>query len=399
MITFLKNLILPISFLVSNIIGAGMFALPFVFQQSGLVVGIFYLVFFGVLAAIIHLLYADIVLRTNETRLQFPGYIKKYLGKNAGFFSSILVCITLLFTLTAYLVLSSSFLHIIIPALSPLVAMFLFWALATITIFISIKHTAIFDTITAAITIIAIGTIFAYWGIAFPFEASLFPIVNFEHAFLPFGPVLFSLIGFSAIPALVAYTRKESVSFVHMKRAIIWGSLLPAFFYFLYTVSIWGLSSSVSPDSLSGLVDTVPFSILITLSILGFVSLWDSYSAVGRDINKLLEYEWLVTPANALVIVASTPLILYFLGFQNFITLVSAIGGILFSIWGILIILAWKKAIRVHLPSVKFSTFYVSGHTYSIVAAIPSFIINLLLVVFAGGIIYEAIQLIGLLIY
>ena len=393
MIHFVKNSVLPAGFLIANIIGAGMFALPFVFQQSGLMPGVLYLGFFGILAALIHLIYADIILRTRETRQQFPGYIRQYLGKNAGMFAGLLVFTTLLFTLTAYLVLSASFLHILIPTLSPIIAMLFFWVLATVTIFITIKRTAVFDTVTAGITLAVIGVLFIYWGLVFPFDSDAFPVLTAKNVLVPFGPVLFSFIGFSAIPALVAYVRKESVPFSNMKKAIVVGSLTPALFYFLYVVAVWGMSPTVSPDSVSGLIGNAPFFILLALSILGFISLWDSYSGVGRDINKLLEYEWHITPPIALAITAGAPPALYMFGFQDFIALISAVGGILFSIWGILIIFAWKKAIKVSIPSVKFSEIYIPDRVYSIINDIPTFVIDLLVLVFVGGIIYELASL------
>lgn len=391
---FFKYSILPASFMIASIIGAGMFALPFVFQKSGLVPAILYLGFFGIIAALIHLIYADIVLRTRETRHQFPGYIRQYLGGTVGVFSGALAFVTLLFTLTAYLVLSVSFLQIIAPSLSPLIALFLFWLLSTLVIFVNVKNTALFDTVTTTITLAAIGIIFYYWGTTVPFDATTFPLFNAQHALLPFGPVLFSFLGFSAIPPLVAYVRKESVPFTTMKKAIVVGSVIPALFYFLFVVSVWGMSVAVSPDSVSGLAALAPFSLLLVLSILGFVSLWDSYSAIGRDMNKLLEYEWHLSPGTSLTIVAGAPLILYAIGFRNFIDIISAVGGILFGIWGILIILAWKKAIKVSIPSVKFSEIYVPDRVYSVINDIPAFVIDILLVVFVGGIVYESVHLI-----
>ncbi len=383
--------------MIASIIGAGMFALPFVFQQSGLIPTILYLGFFGIIAALIHLIYADIVLRTRETRHQFPGYIRQYLGTTAGTFSGILVFVTLLFTLTAYLALSESFLHIIAPSITPFIGLFMFWMLSTLVIFINVKNTALFDTVTTAITLAAIGVIFYYWGTTVPFDASVFPVFTAKNVLLPFGPVLFSLLGFSAIPPLVAYVRKEAVPFADMKKAIVVGSVIPSFFYFLFVVSVWGMSATVSPDSVSGLLALAPFSLLLVLSVLGFVSLWDSYSAIGRDLNKLLEYEWNLSPTASLVVVAGAPLLLYAIGLRSFIEIISAIGGILLGAWGILIILAWKKAIKVSIPSVKFSEIYIPDRIYSVINDIPAFIIDILLIVFAGGAVYEFIHLITVL--
>ena len=67
-----KNFILPAGLLAETIIGAGMFALPYVFQKSGIGLGLFYLFFFGLVSILIHLMYADIILRTSENH-RFAG--------------------------------------------------------------------------------------------------------------------------------------------------------------------------------------------------------------------------------------------------------------------------------------------------------------------------------------
>jgi hypothetical protein len=168
--------------------------------------------------------------------------------------------------------------------------------------------------------------------------------------------------------------------------------LVPAFFYFLFVIAIWGLSPFVSTDSVSGLIVNIPAAIMITFGILGFVSLWDSYAAVGRDIGKLLHGEFNFSTGIAFIVVAFTPLALFFLGFQNFIAIIDIIGGTLFSIWGILIILAWKKAVAVRIPSVKFSAIEIPDHPETITDTIPSYIPNILLAIFTGGILYELVS-------
>lgn len=394
MLRFFKNSIFPASILIATIIGAGMFSLPFVFHTSGLVITLLYLIFFGILAAYIHLIYADVVIRANAKHQHFPGYIKQYLGNRTGMFASVVVLITLLFTLTAFLILSTSFLHIIIPSLPPLTLLFIFWALGTIFSFITIKGLAIFDTITTTITLVAIASVFIYWGSSIPFNSSLFPMLNSSELLVPFGPVLFSFLGFSAIPALVAYTRKEVLPFQNIRKTIILGSLIPAFFYFLFVIAIWGLSPFVSTDSVSGLIVNIPASIMLTIGILGFVSLWDSYSSAGRDISKLLQAEFDFSFLISFIVVAIAPLALFFFGFNNFIAVIDIVGGILLSTWGILIILAWKKAIAVRIPSIKFSAFEIPDHSEVPLSTIPSFVPNTLLVIFFGGIAYECITLI-----
>lgn len=394
MINFLKNSLLPSSILIASVMGAGMFSLPFVFHTVGLLATIIYLILFGMLAVAIHLIYADVVMRAHEKHLHFPGYIKLYLGDRIGMFATFVVLITLLFTLTAFLILSTSFLHILIPTLQPLSLLFLFWALGTLFAFITIEGTGLFDAVTTTLTLAAIAAIFIYWGTSIAFDRSLLPTFNASQSLLPFGPALFSFLGFSAIPALIAYARKQSIPMHNTQKAIILGSLIPAFFYLLFVVAIWGLSPFVSIDSVSGLIANIPASIMIIFGILGFVSLWDSYASVGRDASKLIHSELNLPTVITFFVVALAPLALFFLGFQNFITIIDVIGGILFSIWGILIILAWKKAVAVRIPSVKFSAIEIPDHPETITDTIPPFVPNILLVIFFGGIVYEVVSLV-----
>ena len=386
---FFRQSILPTWFLIATIIGAGMFALPFVFSQSGLLLGVVYLLFFSGIAALVHLLYADIIVRTKETHRQFPGYIRTYLGAHAGRFADITTFAALVLTLTAYIVLAASFVRILVPALAPLPASILFWTLASITIFISVRRTAFFNATTGGITLLAIGALFIYWNATLPLYPIHLPIFLGDQPLVPFGPVLFSFIGFSAIPALVAYSRTERVPLSRLRHAIIAGSTVPAFFYFLFAITVLALSPTVSPDAVSGLIATLPRAILLILGMLGFVSLWDSYSAIGRDLNKLLEYEWHISPALADIITISIPFLLYMFGLRDFIALIGAIGGILFGAWGILIVLAWRKAIRVHMPSVKFTRIPLPRHASSLIYHLPFPITVLLILLFAGGILYE----------
>lgn len=383
--------IIPANILIASIIGAGMFSLPSVFHAVGLLATIVYLVVFAFLASYIHLIYADVIHRAHAKHHHFPSYIKLYLGKRAGIFATWVMLVTLLLTLTAFLILSTSFFHILIPTLPPLSLLLLFWAIGTAFAFITIKGTALFDTITATVTLAAIAGIFFYWGHSTSIAPSLFPSLDASSLLAPFGPILFSFLGFSAVPAVMSYTRAETISRADARKAIIIGSFVPAFFYFLFVIAIWGLSPFVSIDSISGLSKNVPSGVILMIGLLGFVSLWDSYASVSRDISKVIQSEFSLSQATAFLIVAATPLALFFLGFQNFITVIGIVGGVLFGIWGILIVLAWLKAVATHTSSVKFSTIHIPTHTTAIPSAVP----YILLAVFGGGILYELIHFVN----
>src|SRR3989344_3479182 len=92
------------------IIGAGMFAIPFVFSQAGFWLGIFELVLLGVVVIVIHLSYAEVVLATGETH-RLPGYVGIYLGRWGKMISFASIALSALGTLLVYLLLGSTFLE------------------------------------------------------------------------------------------------------------------------------------------------------------------------------------------------------------------------------------------------------------------------------------------------
>ena len=70
-----RRFLLPTGLLAGAIIGAGVFALPYLFLQSGFAVGGAALVFGTSAAVLIHLLYADLMIRTSGEH-RFVGYAR-----------------------------------------------------------------------------------------------------------------------------------------------------------------------------------------------------------------------------------------------------------------------------------------------------------------------------------
>ena len=66
--------------LTGTIIGAGILGLPYVFSQSGILVGIFWLIVLGIIMTFVNLCLGEVCLRTKEKH-QLIGYSKKYLSK------------------------------------------------------------------------------------------------------------------------------------------------------------------------------------------------------------------------------------------------------------------------------------------------------------------------------
>lgn len=372
-----RNLILPASLLSGTIVGAGMFSLPFVFSKAGLGLGFFYLIFFGIVSMLIHLMYADIILRTQENH-RFAGYAKIYFGK-FGFWSGFLMTVVgAIFSLLIYLVLSVSFINLIAPIFPDNYEVLIFWLLGSMAFFLNINKITYFEFLTDIGIWLIILAIIIYGLFDFKLSGPL--LIDANYFFFPYGAILFSLAGRVAIPAVLGYFRNNNKSPALSKRPIILGSLTPIIVYAVFVLGVLGLSTGRGPseDSISGLAGKLPSEILYALIILGAISLWSTYIVIGRDVKKSLEHDLNFGSLFSALTVSIIPLLLYFAGFDNFIKLISFVGGIFIGLEAIFIVLMWQRASKIAANEMIFKK-------------INPLIIYSLIFVFIGGIIYALI--------
>ena len=359
-----KNLILPAGLLAGTIIGAGVFALPFVFERAGVLAGLLYLVVFGTLLVFVNLMYAGVIIKTEESH-RFVGYVKAHLGKFAGKISIMTSIAGLLLSMVVYLVLAISFINLFAPSLPDAQKVLVFWLIAALTVFLKIGKMALLEFwVTAAIIFIILALFFLGAG-GFAEKIDYLSLFNPAFVFLPYGAVLFSLSGRVAIPSIVNYFRERKENMDKLKPAIALGIFIPVVVYALFVVGVIGLSGRVSEDSVSGLIGNLPKGMLWALGVLGFLSLWSTYIMLSQEVEKSLESDLKFPKWLSVVAVLFAPILFYFSGFNNFLAIIEVAGGAFIGLEGILIVLMWLKVFKK-----------------------KSFLARLLLLIFAIGIVY-----------
>ncbi|MEK7634498.1 MAG: aromatic amino acid transport family protein [Patescibacteria group bacterium] len=373
-----SQFIFPTSLLAGTIIGAGMFALPYLFEKSGIILGLLYLIFFSLVFALMHLMYADIIIRTPENH-RFPGYAGVYLGK-FGFWSSIFMAVIgAIFVLTVYLILSASFINLIFPNLiiDNIYKILFFWLISSAALFFNVNKLTFLEFLVFGGMVVIIFIIFIS-GILTIDKIKSYSLIDLKYAFLPYGAILFSMYGRSAIPTVLGYFRNNNQSPLLSKWPIILGSIIPSLIYIIFIFGIFGLSNKISEDAVSGLVGHLPFFVLIFLGVLGIISLWSTYIMIGRDIKKTLEHDFKLSQILSGLIVVFIPIILYLLGFKNFLKLIEISGGIIIGLEGLFLILMWLKASKINAENKMINNLH-------------PLIIYPLLIVFIGGIVYKLV--------
>ena len=308
-------------------------------------------------------MYADIILETKGNH-RFPGYVKKYLGPWAFWIAIFTAIIQSLVVLTIYLTLARSFLDVLFSSNAELIKVLFFWIISSLGIFLSLSNLA---SIELWITFGIMAIIFFIFGLGFTELKTLnlnYFLPNWSLVFMPLGPILFALSGRVAIPALVDYFRDLKLSTLSdLKRAIEWGTILPAIIYAGFVFGIASLSPAITVDAISGLAGSVPYLALALVAVLGLLSLFSSYIVIGLDVVKTLSYDLKIPPAalkNSIVI--GVPILIYLAGFKNFIQLISFAGGIFLSLESIFVIAMWlclrhpKRLFLALLPILLFGT-------------------------------------------
>lgn len=343
-----KNYLTASSVLAGTILGVGIFSLPYVFSQTGFLTSLFFMFFCGSLILLNHLIYGEIILRTpGEHRL--AGLAKIYLGKCWFLVAAASVVVSALGVLLAYLILGGQFIQnfsqFIGYPLSTGGALLVFWILGAIGITFGIGFISISE-ILGVVLIVAfiigffiLGAPHLHWG--------LLTYLNFKHLLLPYGILLFALSDSSSIPEIVTYFLKKNVAKekINLKKPIILGTIIPPFLYLLFVLGAFGIFQGKinTVDLVPGLIQYSPIVGILT-NILGLVLIITSYFIIGLSLRNTLKMDLKINKWLAWLIAAVIPLILYFLGFQNFIAIISFIGAVLLGTIIVLTIMIHRKS-------------------------------------------------------
>jgi tyrosine-specific transport protein len=318
----LKGKFWPAAFTLSGtIIGAGILGLPYVFSKAGFFTGLFWLVFLGIIVLISFLSLGEVALRTKGIH-QLPGLAEKYLGKKGFHLMSLAMLFGIYSALIAYLIgegesLSQLFFN---SGEYSLVMSLLFWFTVTFLLGTGINSLKKLETI----GVFGIILLIIFMGAFYFNDISLSNIGNYNlsYFFLPFGVVLFALIGYTAIPVL---KRELQTKKNYLKNAIIMGALIPVFIYIIFSF----ISIGVFGENLSQ-VATLSFGPLVIL--LGIFTMWTSYVVLSFAMQESYQYDWKLSKKKIMILANFLPLIFFlvikYFNILNFVE-VLGIGGVL----------------------------------------------------------------------
>lgn len=359
--------------------GAGIFGLPYVISKSGIIPGIFYFVVLGGVVLLLHLMFGEIALRTKEKH-RLIGYASLYLGKWAKKLVTVSTIVGMVGALLAYIIIAGDFLEIIFSSFLPFssfVYSLLFWAFFSLFILRGIQTIAKMEFLLSLALFLVIFGVFLF---AIPkVHLENFVLFDAAHIFLPYGVVLFAFAGWAAIPEVAELfkNRKEKGNLDNL----IWWAFVPCgALYALFTFFVIGVSGpQTSQDALSGLTPFLGNHVVILGALFGMIALATSFLVLGNYLKNSLRYDHKVSDAVAAGIALGTPLLLFLVGFREFIAVMGVVGAFIGVFEGVVIVLIYQKARQKSMREPEYRV------------QVPRFLILLLVIMLILGAILEIV--------
>jgi len=348
LLTKIKNQFSASMILAGTILGAAVFSLPYVFVQSGLPVFVFYLIFITIISTCTHLVYGESLLRTKGEH-RFVGLAEIYLGPWAKKLVTVTTFISIGGSLLAYLILGGQFIQnfsqIINYPIDLTKAVLIFWFLGSLGVLLGIKLIGLGESI-ALILIMILVVFFFVLGIPNINFANL-NYVNYSQIFLPYGILLFALSGGSAVPEIYNYFSRKKLTpqEINFKKPLVWGSIIPAIIYLMFVLGVVGILglNNISFDIVPQLIEK-NYILGIATNLLGIFLIITSYFILALSFKNTLKFDLHFKNGLAWFFPLFLPISFYFLGVNNFITIIGFLGAAILGIESLLNFLIHKKA-------------------------------------------------------
>lgn len=376
---FMKKIPLfqAIATLFGTIIGAGILGIPYVFQKAGFLTATIMLAVVAFAMVAISLMFGEIILRTHD-RHQISGYVEKYLGKFWKKFVSVFLIIGITGSLLAYFIGLGDVLSAVFGGL-PIIWAIIFYFIGAIFLYFGIRLIKNLEFIlTLGIVVVVFIILLMTAG-----KLNFTGIFNFNlvKIFLPYGVILFACSDLVAIPeAREILIGKERL----FKKAIFWGSFLPALIYLIFawlTVSVTG--SATTPIATVGLGQMMGNSIVMVINLFAFFTIFTSLLTLGLALKEMYDYDFKLKHHFAWFLTVAAPLFFYFLGLRDFIEILSLVGALGFGLNGLVYVFAYWQARKIGERQPE----------YALSKPLAIFSSVFLPLIFLGGLIYTLLDI------
>ncbi len=339
----MKPFFLSTATIIGATIGAGIFALPYVFARLGFGVSSLILVISVFILIIIYQLYGQVILTTKEKH-RLVGYTRLYLGRGWEWIILTETILGYYATALVYLILGGKFLtNIFDNKITTWVV--IFWGIGSFLLFLGIRMIAWTEIIFSGLMIVLVGILF-YLGnqeIHWLNLTWLGSGINLSLIILSVGVVLSSLLSSASIPEAIQILQQQRRGRLANKSifvGITWPLLLYLFFI-LVVVGVCG--NNVSADAISGLKSFLGIKVVWLGSALGLVAIFSSFLVLGAYLRDVFYFDYHIKKQLANWLTVLPPIFFYLIGLRDFVKVLGLSGLFIGIIEGIIIVVIYLK--------------------------------------------------------
>ncbi|MBU2523337.1 MAG: hypothetical protein KKE23_03540 [Nanoarchaeota archaeon] len=327
-----------VALLLGTTIGAGVFGIPYVFAKAGVLVGFINLLILGTVILVVNLSIGEVALRTKK-RHMLAGYAQKYLGRWGKYVITFSVVVGIFGAMIAYLIGEGEALSAMFGGI-PLIYSLIFFLLMIPIIWFDLKAVAESDKIVSIVmlAIIAFICVAAFSSM----DVENIKPFDFGKFLLPYGVVLFAMIGASAVPEMEGELIREKKK---LKNAIIIGTIIPLLVYFIFSLVVVGVTGlNTTEVATIGLGNAMGRYMIILGNIFASLAMATSFISLGLAMRWMLRYDYGMSRFMSWALTCFAPLAIFLAGARSFIGVIGITGAVAGGIEGALLILTAKAA-------------------------------------------------------
>lgn len=336
-----KKLFSAVAVLVGGVVGVGIFGVPFVFAKAGFLTGLLFLIGLTALILAVNLAYGEVILRTDRPH-QIVGYAGLYLGDFAKKFTFFVFVLGLYSALLAYIIVAGEFLTNVVSLkfyFSSSSLGIVFFMIGAVAVAAGLKTVAQIDFWAALLYMVAVAAL-GLWGVS-QISFSNFTLFNKEFWFLPYGVIFFALTGMSSVVLQREILEGEEF---FLKKAIWWGTLIPAVIYLFLAWAVVGISGeATSTEAIAGLLPFLGQKIIILGSLFGLLAIFTSFINLGQILQESFQFDWHLNKFWAWFLALFPPFFIFVLGVRDFINVIGLAGALAIGLQSVVFILIYGQ--------------------------------------------------------
>ena len=333
--------------LVGAVVGVGIFGVPYVISQVGLVPALFYFFILGGIQILQNLFFAETAIACKEDH-GLPGLARLYLGETYGRVGGAALILGYWASLTAYVAVGGTLLAVILQPLlggSIFVYSIIWGILGAFALHYGMK------TISKLEFIGTIGLVVALLGIlgfSLPhIELANMPLFDWIDPIIPYGVILFSLGGMTAVPEMEEMVEGRRGDY---RKSIILGTIIAMLITMAFGFIVWGVSGDqLTKDAVTGLKAVLGSSIGIPAAIAGFLAVATSYFATAANVKDTFNYDFKLNRNIAWLLAVMPPIGIFLFGGRDFLSMIGLSGAVFGGVLAVLVGLLYLKIRRKRL--------------------------------------------------